>query len=169
MAKVQLKNHRLSQRYGNKKMTDIYESPKSNLIVSEPADSIVSEVEALRELLKEENGISSTINSLLFTILSIIPFAMPQVSVPPLIMLFPAFVVGFIIKYSGCLIKLKYRLVSSLISASLIFFILAFENVLIAIGIATINFFICLVLSKRPLSPEQDRILYRWKIGKIRL
>jgi branched-subunit amino acid permease len=148
-------------------MNDIYKTPDSNLAVSLETRTISPELTEFESMLKEQRTVLAPSLALIFTILSIFPLALAKGSAPLLILLFPAFVVGLLIKYTSRLIKLNHRVISSLISTSVIFFILSFGNILTAIGVSLFSFFICLSLSRRPLTADQEKVLYKLKIGKL--
>lgn len=50
-----------------------------------------------------------------------------------------------------------------------VFLLMSLSNLVLAASLALFSFAICLALSKRTLDGEQTRLLYKWKIGKLKI
>lgn len=154
-------------------MKNIYQPPESDLdninSLSAKEQALVEEAQALQQLYQEQRIVSTPINALFVTAFVLILMLMVEGHAPMLVFLLPAFICGAVIKYWGRLLDLKHRVISSLVVALVVYFgldMVSFNAVWLAV-LAWLNFLVCLAMSRRPLSFDQEKLLFSESLGKI--
>jgi hypothetical protein len=149
-------------------MNNIYTTPESNLIGNtNPMED--PEVVALKIIFKKQRILLAPLITFFSTLLFFIPMLLSFESMPMWIFVSPAFAIGLIVKYTCRLVHLKHRIISGIVSISIIFLLLLLYDPIIAINVSAFSFIIFVVLSKRTLHPDQQKLLYKLKIGKLKL
>lgn len=149
-------------------MNNIYETPGSNLI-NNTSSIENSEIAALKIIFKEQRIVLAPLITFLSTILLFIPLLFSFGTMPMWIYVSPAFAVSLIIKYTCRLVHLKHRVISGVALVSVISLLVLLYDPIIAINVAAFSFVIFVTISKRELHPDQKKLLYKLKIGKLKL
>lgn len=152
-------------------MVDIYSSPKSDVGAKTPIDNektkLHDEAEALRALYKSQRVIWTPINVLIVSVFLIVVMSFATGRVPVLAFIVPAFICGGMAKFIGKIFAIKHRLISSVVLGVVVLF--AFQDsMLIAILLALFNMLIFLVLSRCTLSFDEEKLLYKESLGKLK-
>ena len=146
----------------------VYETPKSNLDTEDPQTSIV------RQLFKEQSYVAATIGAIIGLLPGLlITFAITTESagfILILMLLLPGAITALSVKFCGRAFEARARLLPSALTffvLSAVYWFAGFNPLLI--GIAFINAVIVMGFSRRPLTYEQEKALYAYRIGKVKL
>jgi hypothetical protein len=148
-------------------MNDIYKTPESALNLENTVED--TEKNALIKIFKEQRFILAPVLTFIFTSILYIPIVLTTGIFPVWILICPAFAIGMLLKYTCRLITVGHRMVSSAILVLVIFLFLQIYNLLTAASVAIFSFVICFILSQRTLHPDQLKLIYKWKIGKLNI
>jgi hypothetical protein len=148
-------------------MNDIYKTPESKLSPEDIIDT--TEKDALKKIMREQRFILAPILTFLFTSILFVPIALTAGPFPAWILICPAFAIGMLLKYTCRLVQIKHRIVSSTTLVIVIFLFLQIYDILTTISVATFSFFISFILSNRTLNPDQLKLIFKWKIGKLNI
>ncbi|WP_193164355.1 hypothetical protein [Microbulbifer hainanensis] len=136
-------------------MDDLFKPPESNL-------EIDREQRVLEKLAREESYLISLIAAAVATVVGILFLADFANRVPLLVFLLPALFAGFATKFLGRPVGLGCRFAASLACGSILFFALSHEGAnAMSLSVAFLGILVCLAVSRRSLSLEQERALYR--------
>lgn len=147
-------------------MTDIYKAPECDLSASSPEEE---EVNALKSMFREQRFILAPLLAFISIILFFAPLFFSYGEKPLWVFLFPAVAVGMLLKYTCRLVQIKHRIISSAIVLLIVFLLMSLSDFVSAVSLALFSFTICFALSKRTLYGEQTRLLYKLKIGKLKI
>lgn len=145
-------------------MSEIYQPPSSEL-----EDSHFS---LLAELKKEQSYVIGIIAGFFSALGTLLLLEVVGGRVIALTFIIPAFVSGFTIKYLARPFTKKLRFTCAVVAAVpvfLVFFLGMNEAVnIFSIFIPLLNLLICYAISRRSLSYEQERVLYRLRHGRTK-
>jgi hypothetical protein len=149
-------------------MNNIYTTPESDLISN--ANSMKdSEVEKLKIIFKEQRIVLAPLITFLTTLLFFIPMLLSFDAMPMWVFVSPAFAIGLIVKYTCRLVHIKHRIISGTVLVLIISLLMLLYNPITAVNVAAFSFVIFVAISKRTLHPDQKNLLYKLKIGKLKL
>ncbi|SMF19858.1 hypothetical protein SAMN02745866_01225 [Alteromonadaceae bacterium Bs31] len=153
-------------------MEEIYRSPESELDDQVPENEkereIFNETKALKALYASQRIIWSPIFSTIGTMVIIVAMSFVEGRAPLLVFMLPAIVVGGVIKYVGKLIKIKHRMLSGLLVGGIVFFALYFSSPFMAGVIGLLNVLAFMAICRRPLTFEQEKLLSKESLGKLK-
>lgn len=141
-------------------MNNIYDIPQSELGTSEDS-------KALAALLNNQKKFLAPIISFFSCITALVIMTFSGFSGFVFLLLIPSVIAGVIIKYLCGLIEIKYRLVSAL-TVAVANFLFLMGNALIGFAVAGISILIVLTVSKRPLNYDQEKLIYRWEMNRLK-
>ena len=152
---------------------DIYKTPKSDLEKGRALTEEEKQIDVLTAVLKQQNigmgillGSMGAAASMLALALSIERGSYTLL----LVFLMPALVGGLCVRLFGRLVLTSYRLISSVCIAAVIFVLLAYEQISVfAIVISSMSVLVCMAVSRRTLTPDQELALDQYLLGFIRL
>lgn len=152
-------------------MQDIYTPPKSELDNAIPSDEEerkrYQEVEALRLLYQSQRVIWSPVNALIVSAFLVLAISWYGGSAPVLVFMLPAIVTGAMVKYMGKLIQMKHRVISGLVVGLVVTLALSLNNLVLASIIGLLNVLAFMAISKRPLTFDEEKLLFKESIGKL--
>lgn len=150
-------------------MNDIYDAPGSDLRV-ETDEGLVEQREALAKLLGEERWILGQVAAFFGTVTFFLLMFLVEGAAPMFIYLAPSIFSGVVLKYYARFVTSKPRIISGVIVLLVTMgFLSLFGLSILAIAISFIAFLACMALNRRPLTMEQEKLLYAWKHRKSRL
>ena len=146
-------------------MEDVYKSPDSIL---EDEKGIAGERKALRELMHEQRFVSGHVTAFSFAFSFMFAILIVDGSAPLFIFLAPAIATGAILKYTANFIVMKHRIISSALVTLVTFSFLSLAGVgFLGAVVSFVGFWVCLALNRRSLNMEQEKLLYKWRLGKL--
>lgn len=127
----------------------------------------LAERKAWRQLIAEQRVILTPISVFLVTTFVCLAILVLSQGAPVLVFIMPSIISGALVKYLGRLIEMKHRVISSVMVAVVVLIFLSAGNPVWVFVVASLNFMVCLGLSRRPLSYDQEKLVFRRSIGKI--
>ena len=153
-------------------MNDFYRPPESDLnqdVPQDPAErKIYNELQALRMLFKAQRVYLSPVVSLILTVALLLTLEMAQRSMPLWVLVFPSFIVGGVVKYIGRLIEAKHRIIAGVIVGLLVCLWLGQGLPFIAVLVGFINIVVFVAISRRPLTFDEEKLLSKKSLGKLK-
>lgn len=144
-------------------MNDVYKSPESNLEVDKYQSLVI-------KLLKEQSIILALLSAVFGTVAMLVALSLAPGIVPLFVFVLPGLVSGILIKLLGRPIKLVYRFVPSLICGVIVLVWFSLDGVTIhTVLLPFLNILACLAISRRNLNYEEEKAIYKYKHGLIKL
>ena len=150
-------------------MTDIYKAPSSNLDVNLASDISAEEIEErelLTALIKGQRVFVSIVLATVVTTALILAMSMLSRGTPILLLVVPAIVAGGIVKLVGGLVRVKYRALAGGF-VGLVVFGLFSESLSMGAALSFLSAIVFTVVSRRRLSVDQERVLYKERQGRL--
>ncbi|QFT55249.1 hypothetical protein [Microbulbifer sp. THAF38] len=143
-------------------MNENYKSPKSDLEVS-PSHALIS------RLLKEQSLLLSLFAVLLGALGTLIALSFARGIIPLYVYVIPGFVAGILVKFMGRPVTVKYRLIPGLFCGLIVSLWVSLGGISIyTFLLPLLNVLCCLAVSRRRLSYDEERALYKFRNGLIK-
>lgn len=144
-------------------MSDLYKAPQSELEVSESHVTI-------SRLLSEQNMLLSIIAVLVGALGTMVLFSFASGIIPLYVYVIPGFVAGILVKFLGRPVTTKYRLIPGLFCGLIVSLGVSLEGISIyTFLLPFLNVLACLAISRRRLNYEEDKALYKFRNGLIKV
>ncbi|WNZ54691.1 hypothetical protein QT397_17595 [Microbulbifer sp. MKSA007] len=144
-------------------MNDIYKAPKSELNTSKYHSLI-------ERLLKEQSMPLSIFAVLLGTFSTLVLLSFARSIIPLYVYVIPGFIAGILVKFMGRPVTASYRVIPGLLSGVIVSIWVSLGGISIYIFLLPLlNILCCLAVSRRRLNYEEEKALYKYRHGLVKL
>ncbi|WHI46723.1 hypothetical protein [Microbulbifer sp. VAAF005] len=144
-------------------MSDIYKAPKSELNTSKYHSLI-------ERLLKEQSMPLAIFAVLLGTLGTLVLLSFARGIIPLYVYVIPGFIAGILVKFMGRPVTASYRVIPGLLSGVIVSIWVSLGGISIyTFLLPLLNILCCLAVSRRRLNYEEEKALYKYRHGLVKL
>lgn len=141
---------------------DTYKPPESDLETDNP------EIIRYRKLVKEQHPLIGGVAACFTSFLTLLALSFASGVVPGFVFVLPGLVAGLVLKFVGRVFTDLPRVIAALFVAAVVgieFYLR--EALWLSIFLSFLNFVICFAVSRRLLTHEEEKVLYRHKLKRV--